>query len=54
LAEIYKLFSLFVGHFETASKYRPFIGLRASLAVGLFSLYFVVLQATSRKYFLLS
>jgi hypothetical protein len=46
---MYKLFSTFVGCFETASKCRPSVGLCASLAVGLFSLYFVALQATSPK-----
>jgi len=52
LGEMYKLFSTFVGCFQTASKSRPSIGLCADLAVGLYSLYFVVLQATSPKYFL--
>ena len=37
LAEMYKLFCTFVGCFVTASQYRPSIGLRASLAVGIFS-----------------
>jgi len=49
---MYKLSSIFVDWFEAASKYRPSKGLCASVTVDLFSLYFVVLQATSQKYFI--
>jgi hypothetical protein len=48
---MYKMLSAFVGFFETASECRPSISLCASLAVDLFPLYFLILIATSQKYF---